>query len=380
MQIAVNHSIELIERDWRDFQAVAVGTFYQTFEWCHAWIETAGRAEDAAACIVTGRDEDGRLMFLLPFAIRQTNGIKVVEWIGSRQINYGYGLFDRDFLPSAKEWFGTQGWQIFHSVGEIDAIHLKELPENLHGYPHPLGDLSTVSGANRSYAMTLRASYEELYAEKRSSDTRRGNRKRDAKLEKVGDVRFGLPDSREQTHQLIDQMFKHQEFRLAENGIRGVFSAAERDFVHRLADIDGVLLPYHLTIDGELSAMMLGGAYHGTFWALISSLNSGEARKYSPGDAALRRMIEACCQSGLEELDFSSGDTPYKLHWADRAIPLHEAIHFVTLRGAPWALGAFTVAYAKRVVKQSPLLWSGFTWLRALINGDGQRDPGQEVL
>ena len=371
--VAVNHTLSSIEHEWREFQTVAAGSFYQTFEWCSAWIETAGRAEGAKACVVTGWDSRGRLQFLLPFAVRTSNGARILEWIGSSQINYGYGLYDREFLPTAREWFGTQGWRIISEVGDIDAIRLKELPESLHGHPHPLVDWRTVRGANRSYTMALRENYEELYAEKRSSDTRRGNRKRDAKLEKIGDVQFGLPDSREQTHALLEQMFKHQESRLAENGIRGVFGPADREFVHRLGDMEGVLLPYHLSVDGELAAMMLGGIYDNTFWALISSLNSGVARKYSPGDAALRRMIEACCKSGLKRLDFSSGDTSYKLHWADEAIPLHEAIHFVTLKGAFWAAGAVTVAFGKRMIKQSPTLWPVFTWLRAALHSDTQK-------
>jgi CelD/BcsL family acetyltransferase involved in cellulose biosynthesis len=219
--------------------------------------------------------------------------------------------------------------------------------------------------------LLLRRDFEGLYAEKRSGETRRGNRKRDARLAQCGDVKFGLPESPDEAHKLLDQMFIHQESRLAESGIHGVFGAAEREFVHRLADIDNVLLPYYLTINGELAAMMLGGKFDGTFWALISSLNPKLARKHSPGDAALRKMIEACCISGLRCLDLSSGDTPYKFHWADKAIPLREAIHFLTLRGAVWSLGAFGAALSKRIIKQSPTLWPLYQRLRAGLRGRG---------
>jgi CelD/BcsL family acetyltransferase involved in cellulose biosynthesis len=372
MKITVHRDPEAIESLWRLFQGEAAGTFYQTFEWCSAWIETAGKAERAEARIVIGEDEQGRPQFLLPFSVRRVHGVRLLEWIGSRQINYGYGLFSRSFLPRARAWFGSEGWQVFASVGEIDAIWLREMPAHLHGFEHPLADWWTITGANQSYAVNLGPDYEQLYAEKRSGETRRGNRKRDAKLEQLGQIRFGLPATPEETKTLVAQMFEHQEKRLAESGIKGVFSPAERQFIQKLADMEDALLPYHLSIDGELAAMMLGGQYDGTYWALISSLNTGLARRHSPGDAALRRMIEACCKSGLRRIDLSSGDTPYKLHWADEAIPLHEAIRFTTLKGAVWATGAFMAATGKRQIKTSALLWQAYRFLRAALRGEAQ--------
>jgi CelD/BcsL family acetyltransferase involved in cellulose biosynthesis len=218
--------------------------------------------------------------------------------------------------------------------------------------------------------MSLSSSFEEIYALKRSGETRRGNRKRDAKLEKSGHVTFGLPVDCEETHKLLELMFQHQASRLAESGIRGVFTSAEREFVHRLADMGEVLLPYHLTINGEMAAMMLGGHYGGTYWALISSLNTGTSRRHSPGDAALRRTIQACCERGLSRFDFSSGDASYKQHWADETLQLHEAIRAVTLKGVPLS-GAYLVsAYAKRVIKRSTVLWPLFRSLRTFLRGE----------
>ena len=46
---------------------------------------------------------------------------------------------------------------------------------------------------------------------KRSGETRRGNRKRDAKLMKAAKIEFGLAESRAQMHQLIEAMFDQQQ-------------------------------------------------------------------------------------------------------------------------------------------------------------------------
>jgi CelD/BcsL family acetyltransferase involved in cellulose biosynthesis len=382
MKITVYEDLDGIEAEWRSFQREAAGTFYQSFEWCSAWIETVGRDADIRARIVTGKDEQGQLRFLLPFGLRRRWGATVVEWIGSSQINYGYGLYHKSFLPSARQWFGAEGWSVLHELGQFDALRLQEMPEHLHGFPHPLLDWTTVPAANRSYAMSLHADYEQIYAAKRSGETRRGNRKRDAKLEKIGNVTFGLPGSIERTHALLDLMFQHQQSRLAESGIRSVFTKEEREFVHRLAEKGDILLPYHLSIDGELAAMMLGARFDNTYWALISSLNAGIARRHSPGDAALRRMIEACCKLGLTRLDFSSGDTPYKMHWADEVLQMREAIRFRTISGLPFAVAMLSTVTAKRAVKQSTILWRLFSMLRARIHGDTKavaREPDSKT-
>jgi CelD/BcsL family acetyltransferase involved in cellulose biosynthesis len=128
-----------------------------------------------------------------------------------------------------------------------------------------------------------------------------------------------------------------------------------------------LLLPFHLTLEGRVLATMLGGRYDSTFWALVSSLASGEECKHSPGDLALRRMIEECCALDLEWIDFAPGETDYKPRWADVTVELHEIIQAVTWRGLGWALAALASARAKALVKQSPLLWRAARSLRAAL-------------
>jgi CelD/BcsL family acetyltransferase involved in cellulose biosynthesis len=365
IRVAVVHDLRDFAPEWRAFQGRAAGTFYQTYEWCAAWLATVGEECGASPVIVTGRDCLNRLLFILPFSLRRRGGARVLEWIGARQIGYGYGMFDREFLPGAAEWFETRGWDILRRAAEADAVCLNCMPQRLHGHPHPLTGWFSFQGRNRSYLMALDADYEALYARKRSAETRRGNRKRDAKLRALGEVSFGLPKGIADAKEKLGQMFEQQERRLSEAGIGAVFGAAERAFVDRLADCDEPrLLAYHLSAGGRMEAMMLGGYYDGTYWAMISSLGDGPARRFSPGDLALRLTIEACCKAGLKTFDFSTGDTAYKSHWADDIVPHHETVRAVTARGYPFAAVAAAVELAKRSIKTTPVLWELALWWR----------------
>jgi CelD/BcsL family acetyltransferase involved in cellulose biosynthesis len=358
-----------LEAEWRAFERCAAGTFYQTYDWCRLWFETVGVDRRVEPRIVLGRGEAGCLLFLLPLAIRRQRGCRVLEWLTSGELNYGYGLYDRCFLPRASEWFAAEAWRIVELAGPIDAILLRDMPERLHGFAHPLASWFSFCGRNSSYRLSLAGGFEDVHARKRSAESRRGQRKRDAKLAAIGELKFGLPDNRQELHAQLDLMFEQQRVRLGETGVHGLYGQAERDFIHRLADCADALLPFRLMVGKDMAAMMLGGNYGGTYWALISSLANGAARRHSPGDAALRRTIEACCTRGMTDFDFASGDTSYKAHWADEVVDLFETVRGFTLKGYIWAAIGSAVIFAKRVVKRSPFLWHIVSTLRKTAAG-----------
>jgi CelD/BcsL family acetyltransferase involved in cellulose biosynthesis len=373
VRIEIIRDIAALESDWLAFQDRAAGTVFQTYQWCKLWQEAAGVARGVEPVIVTGRDPSGRLLFLLPFSRRRSTGINVLEWLGGQQMTYGFGLYDRGFLRHAGEWFAAEGWSILDRVGGIDALSLAEMPSPWRSARHPLSSWFSLEGPNRSYVMELGSDYETLYAAKRSPETRRGNRKRDQRLEKEGKVTFGLPSDRAHAHRLIDEMFDQQRERLAEGGIHGVFTADERRFIHRLIDMpDGLpplLYPYHLSIDGKLEAMSLVARHGGGFWALISSLGSPKYRKLSPGDYTLRRAIAAGADQQLSFFDLAAGNFAYKQVWADEEVRLHYAIRGLTARG--YAFAAIRTAYivSKRTIKQTPALWAAAGWIKRSLAG-----------
>ncbi len=358
IQIAIHQRLTEVDKDWRNFEANAAGTFYQTYAWCAAWIESTN--EPTEPRIIIGRDRSGSIRFLLPFCIQRRYGVSVLEWIATPQTTYGYGLFDREFLPRARAWFSGRGWEIVRTLN-VDAVNLAEMPASFHGFPHPLSDWFSCEGANRGYQILLEPSFQNLYERKRSSATRRSNRKRDNKLAGLGELHFGLPEGQSRKHGRIDEMFRQQEQRLSERGIHGVFDARDRLFVHRLAEAEvggaQAILAYNLSVDQRMVAMKLGGLFGNTYWGLISSLDSDFVPHLSPGDAALRRLIAACCDRNLAVLDLASGDAAYKSQWADKVIPLHACIRGLSLRGYFWAAIATARLITKRTIKRSPQLW-----------------------
>ena len=356
---------------WLALERNACGALFQTFGWCNAWYATAGRSAGIRPFIVIGCSDDGTPQLLLPMMIAKTGVCRVLKWLAAPQISYGWGLYDRKFLASGDADISSLWHGIIALAGPLDAVYLADNPSQLFGTTHPLAGLFTLNAANDAYTLKLDEDYDRLYRQRRSSSSRRSARKRDNRLAGAGKVEFGLPAGPGETHSLLDQMFAQQAERLAEAGIIGAYGPAERAFFHRLADAphdEGPLLaPYHLKVDGVLVATALGAVCFGTYWALISSLGSGPLRRLSPGDAALRQTIEACCQRQLEHFDFGSGETDYKTHWADDRTPLFDIIRGLTFKGYVWATLRLARTAIKRLIKQSPLLWSAAGTLRKLL-------------
>ena len=374
IHLSVCHSLAAAAGPWTTLERDAAGSLYQSFLWCRAWCETVGKAYGIEQRIVIGTGSSGVVQFILPLQIRRRQGVRVLEWLGSPHHGYGYGVFAQAFLATAPDWFATQWPRVVELAGAVDAIAFTAMPERLFGQAHPMIPLFNSLGPNPSFVLQLEPDFDSLYIRKRGGEDRRGARKRERALSKHGELSFGLPPSAK-LDATLDIMFRQQEERLAELGVHGVFGPLERQFIHRLAELQDddrpVLAPFQMTQNGETLAVMLGGLHANTYWALISSLAAGPMRKYSPGDLALRRTIRACCESGLAAFDFSAGDSAYKRAWADDVIQLHNVLGATNFRGLAWITATLCRLALKRLIKTSPPLLAAATALRRFVLGKG---------
>ena len=83
IELSVHRKLADIAEEWRAFEAIAAGTFYQTYAWCEAWIESSG--EPFEPRIIIGRDRNGGIRFLLPLCIQRRHGMSILEWIATPQ-------------------------------------------------------------------------------------------------------------------------------------------------------------------------------------------------------------------------------------------------------------------------------------------------------
>lgn len=337
------------------------------------WFETLGTPGGFTPVLVTGTDSNGQCVFIFPLARRKVFGMHIITWVGVPELTYGWGVFDRTFLRQQPDALKALWPQIIDKIKPADALWLSDQPEKLADTANPLGFAFTQQNANRGHVMALDKDYNQLFARKRSSSSRRSIRKRDKKLLNAGDIFFGLPDSRKTALAVIDTMLEHQGTRLAAKGVTDFYSKRRRNFLHGLVETSddtkaSILMPYHLTINGAIVAVMLGGRFQNTYWAMIASLDPNTTyHAFSPGDFALRATIEDLCKKGFSTLDFASGDTDYKLHWRDEAVQLHDTLVPLSAKGTVWSAYRSARIYLKNFIKKNTTLFALAIKLRKLL-------------
>lgn len=379
LSLRVHGDLAGLESLWSGFEDRGCATFYQSFLWCRSWAETVGLAWGVRVRVVVATDVGGETRFILPLQIRRRSGVRVVEWLGAPHNAYGQGLVAGNFLPRAGDWFEANWTAVVRLAGPADAVCLAAMPESLDGTPNPLRFLFTLKAPDRTFVMALDADYPALYARKRTREARLDDRRKERALAALATPSFGLPEGTAALHETIAAMFEQRQRRLAEIGVHGTFGGAERAFVHRLADLQDAacpaLLAFELKSGGETLAVKLGARHRGTFFALLSALGARRWRKYSPGDLALRRTIEACCEAGLVRFDFAAGDAAYKRQWADADVALHVHLSAFNLRGLAWVVAAAAGLSVKRLIKQNPPTRAlAYALRRRLLGTSGQAE------
>ncbi len=370
LSFAVCLQAEDLRTEWLSLQQTGLVTPYQSFDWVNTWQTAISKPTGEDVQIVTVRDGSGELHGIFPLCVEVAWGTRVVKWLSHSQINYGMPVMSESFastIAADPEWLFAE---LVGTLEGVDVVHLDKQPAKWAGRPNPMTALFTDAGANSTYLFDLEPDYDELYRRKRSKSTRRNNRRRDAKLEKHGAVQFGLPTTGEQTKQVLDTLFGFVENRLSQRGIKDPYGETGQIFFHALSRLPDTaqlkLSPYFLTSGGEIVSVMMGSEFQGVFSGLVCSITDGPQKEFSPGDAALRRTIEACCQSGLSKFDFSAGHSDYKMHWAEEVIPLHDTLQAVTGSGYKYMAIARPGLSTKRLIKRSDWLWRTIKQARKL--------------
>lgn len=353
---------EALREEWLELQKSGIATPYQSYDWVQTWQTAVSDQTGEQIRIVSIRDGSGTLLAILPLAIERAWGATIAKWASSSLINYGMPVMSAEFAKIARE----NPFQLMRLVGEalpgVDALHLGFQPGAWDGLENPFAATFTDVGANRTYLTNLPADYESLYTNKRSKQTRRNNRRRDAKLGRFGEVNFGLPKDSEETTHVLSTLFSFVRDRLGKQGISDPYGDEGVKFYSALAKLPESaplqLKPYVLKTDEEIVAVNMGAEYKGRFCGLVCSIIDGPQTTHSPGDLALRKTIETCCTDGVEIFDFSAGDSPYKFHWADQTVPLAETVFPVTGAGYGYAALVLPQLSTKRIIKNSTWLWS----------------------
>lgn len=332
-----------IEDRWRDL-AESAGNAFLTPEWFRCWLETPGRTGDWAVAVVPGeRDRfDGVLPVILE-GPRTRRTLRLSDRLGDHFHPLARYGDQTAIATAAAEALRDSGQKITMAV--LVNVDLGAT------WPRALWAGPRRARANRQSEselpfVTLPSSWEE-YLSERSSNARQQIRRRERKLDKLGDVVFRTADADSLSADL-DTLFDLHLRRWSERGSSSLEDPAARDYISRfavLAQEQGWLRLNLLEVDGRAVAAFLGWRL-GARFAFYQSGFDPEWSDHSVGSVLLGKTIRGAIEEGAHEFDMLLGTEPYKRRFADRSRAVETVV--VATAGSPRSMLLTSEALVRR--------------------------------
>lgn len=365
-------SMEPLEKEWRALERDNYCSLHQSYDWCHAWVQT----HKNPLAIVRGQS-GGRTVCILPLEITRRAMVRKASFIAAPFSNINTGLFDAAFRHTigAETTRGLRQQITSALKHRADLLHLANIPLSWRNERHPLADLPAVENQNHAFQLPLLDDFQATIAQLNAKRRRKKFRNQQRKLEEHGGFDHFVAESADEKTRLLALFFEQKAVRFADLGLPDVFHATETQaFFHHLQ---------HGPRDGqntalELHAIRLKGDYSGKISAIaglsrkgdhvICQFGSIDARlvpEASSGELLFWLMIERCCGQGARLFDFGIGDQSYKRGWCPIETVHHDIVLPITPIGHIAANAQRLLTRTKSVIKGNPRLYACLQKMRA---------------
>jgi CelD/BcsL family acetyltransferase involved in cellulose biosynthesis len=376
VRLTVYEDLAAIEKDWRAFEAQADSTVFQSFDWLATWQHHIGASAGVMPAMVVGRDASGSILFLLPLSVRASGFARELTWLGSDLCDYNAPLLAPGFTERFDRARFMATWRDIlaalqnHPRLGFDLIHLSKMPETVGAQRNPMLYLGGTINPSGAYLTHLTGDWETFYAAKRSSSTRRRDRTKRKRLAEFGEVKLVNPASGTETAGTLDTLMAQKARSFARMGVGNLFAKpGHAEFYRAIVTDPATRQMVHvsrLDVGATPAAINLGLTYRDCYYHLLASYDDGEVSRFGPGAAHLHDLMQFAIERGFKIFDFTIGDERYKRDWCDTELKLFDVIAADNWRGTLVAVPMLGWQRLKRWIKQTPVLWSAVSTLRAL--------------
>lgn len=361
--ISLHGSMAEVEALWRSLERTAVGSPFQRYGFCRAWINSVGHRKGVEPLIVVGRGAASGA-FVLPLVLSSGGPFRTASFPGESHANLNVGLFD-PAVWSALEVADVQAvlGTIAEQRPDIDLLSLRSQPLTLAGRPNPFVDARSVPAPHFACETVLDGGFETVLARHRGNKKRKRMRANLRAFQALGETAMRKAETPAEAHRLIDVFLAYKASRFADKGIPNVFAEpGTPEFLHALveesfATSSPLLDLFGLEVGDVCRAVEVSTPFGGRRFGLMNAFLDDEMARYSPGEVALYHVIEDACHAGFDVYDFGVGDARYKRSWADREVPLADTLLPLTTMGAVAAGLAGLRRRLRDLVVSSPVLY-----------------------
>jgi CelD/BcsL family acetyltransferase involved in cellulose biosynthesis len=386
IRLKVYDDLSAAEAVWRYVERSADCTVFQCYDWISTWQRHIGERNGLKPAIVVAYEGD-RVLMLLPLAIRRSGLLRRLTWLGGEFCDYGAPLLAADFSSRVTRPGFLLIWQQITAFLQQDrkfrhdVVALEKMPETVGAQPNPFCWLKVQLNPSGAYLTQLTGSWEEFYAAKRSSATRRRDRSKRTRLAQHGEIRFVTAQDGDNVARTLRTLFDQKSRAFARMGVPNIFEPPGHSAF--LLDLASHPKSRHIAHVSRLdvgvtpAAANLGLVFHGRYYHLLASRDDSDLSRFAPGITHLHGLLQHAIENGCREFDFTIGDERYKQDWCETETKLYDYVAAANVRGWPMAATGIAIGRTKRFIKQSPLLWGLVGKLRAGLSG-GKGKPAAD--
>jgi CelD/BcsL family acetyltransferase involved in cellulose biosynthesis len=374
IDVQIITSFEEAEPIWRALETSGNATVFQTFDWQATWYRIVGRRQQIRPYLAIIRTDHGDPLMLLPLGIVRRGVARILTWLGGELTDYhgpvlATGYADRLDHPGVEALWRS----ICHELPRFDYVDFQRQPASIAGQPNPFQQLSTRINPISGCYTELSPCWTSYHSGKRSAETRRKERKKEAKLAQHGPLEFVVAQSTMEIDEMIATLFAQKAESYRRKGIKNLlddpaYADFLKAFTHAFAESGQVVLAA-MKVRNEIIATQWGLLHGNRFYCLAHSHAQGPFARYSPGNVLLRRLLEWCCERQVTIFDFTYGEESYKNHWCEGRLPLHDSLLPMTPLGWLLVLKIRCGEGVSEMVKRSSHLYAFAGRLRKLWYG-----------
>jgi CelD/BcsL family acetyltransferase involved in cellulose biosynthesis len=377
--LSVHSELETIAAQWRAFEQTAASTAFQAFDWLAKWQRHIGSRRGTRPAVVLGSNADGDLLFILPLAIERRRLVRELRWLGGDLCDYNAPILGERFHARlGAEGFAPLWGDILALLRtsprfRFDLIDLQQMPETVGRQVNPFVDLKVTLHPSGAHIATLADDWEKFYAAKRSSATRKRERGKLKQMAERGAIGFADAHDGIDALHVMDVLMTQKGRALTRMGVENfLVRPGYREFFLDLATDPALRSLVHvgrMTVGSTIAATSFGLIHRDSYCLMLSSYDDGELARFGPGRAHLHELMRRAIGRGLAYFDFTVGDESYKREWSDVELRLYDHTAAATMLGLPAAAVMTGYRRAKRLIKQTPVLWRAFCKARNVVGG-----------
>jgi CelD/BcsL family acetyltransferase involved in cellulose biosynthesis len=313
-----------------------------------------------------------------------------LTWLGSELCDYNAPLLAADCAERLDPAKFTALWRSIVARLQADPrsrhdlIRLEKMTPTLGGRPNPMLGLPASLNPSGSYITLLFGTWDEFYKAKRSSSTRRRDRSKRTHLAEAGELKFVSAESPAAALDTFAVLVEQKSKTFARHGIRNLFARpGYLDFYRDIAGNPRAREFVHvseLKVGDEIVATNLGLIFGERYYHVLASYTDGDLSRWGPGAAHLNDLLAYAIERKLTAFDFTIGDERYKRDWCDAVQPLYDHVSVTGWRGILVVGPALVSQRLKRVIKQTPILWTMVVRARVIAAAlRGRAKPAAKV-